>query len=44
MGGSLGYSDVGNTTGGVAPVINLSAEYARTLKGTDEIGDEYEAK
>ena len=40
--GNLNYCIV-NRGGAVAPVINLSAEYVKTLKGTGTITDPYQA-
>ena len=40
--GQLGYTHVHNV-GAVAPVINLSYEYANTLKGTGTMTDPYQA-
>ena len=41
--GTLGYSSVNNSSGVIAPVINLSAEYVKTLKGTGTMSDPYQA-
>ena len=38
------YSFMVYSSGGVAPVINLKAEYASTLKGTGTIDDPYTAE
>jgi len=42
--GTTGYLNVAfvNNGGAVAPVINLSAEYAKTLRGTGTIDDPYQ--
>ena len=41
--GNYKYFYVTNTGGSVAPVINLSAEYAKSLKGTGTMADPYQA-
>ena len=41
--GNYRYFYVTNTGGSVAPVINLSAEYAKSLKGTGTMADPYQA-
>ena len=41
--GNYRYFYVTNTGGAVAPVINLSAEYAKSLKGTGTMADPYQA-
>ena len=41
--GDLNGAFVNNTGGAVAPVINLSAEYAKSLKGTGTMADPYQA-
>ena len=41
--GSINYAYTNNPSGAVAPVINLSTEYAVTLKGTGTIADPYRA-
>ncbi len=42
--GSLNYTDVDDSAGGVAPVISLSAEYVSTMSGNGTTTSPYEVK
>ena len=41
--GGLSYADVSAASGAVAPVVNISAEYVKTLRGTGTMTDPYQA-